>query len=141
MEQFRRARYESGTEPAQGSARATGMQVTFWARLDRAGVPSGPANGSRCEFSSPATSGRATNCFSPTRKRPRVSTTCISESTYGGRDRRGSSRRRAPPHAAASEVRAAMSPRALLIPSFAVERTQELIADLVRLMVRASCRP
>ena len=58
----------------------------------------------------------------------------ICESTYGGTDRLGASDevRRA---ILGEEVRAAIRPDgALLIPSFAVERAQELIADLTRLM-------
>ncbi|MDI7861720.1 MBL fold metallo-hydrolase [Rhizobiaceae bacterium n13] len=58
----------------------------------------------------------------------------ICESTYGDTDRLevSEARRRAELR---SEVRAAVQPHgALLIPSFAVERTQELLADLVFLM-------
>lgn len=58
----------------------------------------------------------------------------ICESTYGGADRleRDEAQRRA---LLADEVkRAAARHGALLIPSFAVERTQELITDLVSLM-------
>ncbi|GAB1379357.1 MBL fold metallo-hydrolase [Pararhodobacter aggregans] len=58
----------------------------------------------------------------------------ICESTYGGTDRLGASDdvRRA---ILGEEVRAAIRPDGvLLIPSFAVERAQELIADLTRLM-------
>lgn len=58
----------------------------------------------------------------------------ITESTYGDTDRQDITdvRRRA---ALREEVRAAYNDKgALLIPSFAVERTQELIADLVALM-------
>jgi len=58
----------------------------------------------------------------------------ICESTYGGTDRLSASDdvRRA---LLGEEVRAAIRPDgALLIPSFAVERAQELIADLTRLM-------
>jgi metallo-beta-lactamase family protein len=62
----------------------------------------------------------------------------ISESTYGNRDR--------PPTTAesrrqrlAEEVRAAHDANgALLIPAFAVERTQELIVDLIALMDRGA---
>jgi len=60
----------------------------------------------------------------------------ISESTYGDRDRPPTSpdARRA---RLAAEVRDAASRKgALLIPAFAVERTQELIADLIDLMER-----
>lgn len=58
----------------------------------------------------------------------------LCESTYGGTDRPATTdeARRA---RLADEVRAAMRPDgALLIPSFAVERAQELIADLMHLM-------
>lgn len=58
----------------------------------------------------------------------------ICESTYGGRDRfeRADDARRA---ILAAEVNAAAARKgALLIPSFAVERTQELVTDLVTLM-------
>lgn len=58
----------------------------------------------------------------------------VCESTYGDVDREPvtESRRRG---ALRAEVKAAANPAgALLIPSFAVERTQELIADLVALM-------
>ena len=58
----------------------------------------------------------------------------ICESTYGGRDRfeRSEEGRR---EILATEVNAAAKKKgALLIPSFAVERTQELVTDLVKLM-------
>ena len=58
----------------------------------------------------------------------------ICESTYGGRDRfeRSEEGRR---EILAGEVTAAAAKKgALLIPSFAVERTQELVTDLVKLM-------
>jgi metallo-beta-lactamase family protein len=58
----------------------------------------------------------------------------ICESTYGGRDRfeRSEEGRR---EILAREVSAAAKKKgALLIPSFAVERTQELVTDLVKLM-------
>ena len=58
----------------------------------------------------------------------------ICESTYGGRDRfeRSEDGRR---EILAREVTAAAKKKgALLIPSFAVERTQELVTDLVKLM-------
>lgn len=66
----------------------------------------------------------------------------ICESTYGDTDRieaTDESRRRILKH----EVNEASRHRdgALLIPSFAVERTQELLADLIYLMEEARCRP
>ncbi|MHA7969851.1 MBL fold metallo-hydrolase RNA specificity domain-containing protein [Rhizobium sp. CAU 1783] len=58
----------------------------------------------------------------------------ICESTYGDTDRAVVDER-ARRHALEAEVRMAANPNgALLIPSFAVERTQELLADLVQLM-------
>jgi metallo-beta-lactamase family protein len=62
----------------------------------------------------------------------------ICESTYGDRDRieATADRRR---KLLGDEVRAAMRPDgALLIPSFAVERAQELISDLCRLMAEGA---
>ena len=60
----------------------------------------------------------------------------ICESTYGDEDRPPVTRRVRREHLAA-EVRAAQARGgALLIPAFAVERTQELIVDLVDLMER-----
>jgi metallo-beta-lactamase family protein len=61
----------------------------------------------------------------------------VCESTYGGRDRfeRSEEGRR---DILAREVTAAAKRKgALLIPSFAVERTQELVTDLVKLMDQA----
>ena len=93
-----------------------------------------PAN--RCDCWRRAISGPTRNC-SNLIPRPRpASTTCISESTYGDRG---------PPaitpqqrrQRLAGEVNDAAKPHgALLIPAFAVERTQELIIDLVDLMER-----
>lgn len=65
----------------------------------------------------------------------------ICEATYGDRDRADAtpaSRR----EALAEEVRAAMRPNgALLIPSFAVERAQELVSDLMQLMSEGALPP
>ena len=63
----------------------------------------------------------------------------ISESTYGDTASRRRPRRRNAVQRLASEVRdAAAAKGALLIPAFAVERTQELIVDLVDLMERGN---
>jgi metallo-beta-lactamase family protein len=62
----------------------------------------------------------------------------VCESTYGGRDReeKTEEQRR---QALAVEVKAAAERKgALLIPSFAVERTQEIVTDLVLLMERGA---
>ncbi len=65
----------------------------------------------------------------------------VCEATYGDRDRdeASSDRRR---ELLGEEVRAAMHPRGvLLIPSFAVERAQELISDLSRLIADGALPP
>jgi metallo-beta-lactamase family protein len=65
----------------------------------------------------------------------------VCEATYGDRDRdeASSDRRR---ELLGDEVRAAMHPRGvLLIPSFAVERAQELISDLSRLIADGALPP
>ncbi len=65
----------------------------------------------------------------------------VMESTYGDTDRQEvtESRRRA---ALRSEIRAAINPDGvLLIPSFAVERTQELLADIVHLFETGELPP
>jgi metallo-beta-lactamase family protein len=65
----------------------------------------------------------------------------ICESTYGDTDR-DIVDERARRHALEAEVQMARNPDgALLIPSFAVERTQELLADLVHLMRSGAIEP
>ena len=65
----------------------------------------------------------------------------ICESTYGDQDRPPVTRQSRRDHLAA-EVRAAQARcGALLIPAFAVERTQELIVDLIDLMERGEIPP
>ncbi|WP_454627034.1 MBL fold metallo-hydrolase RNA specificity domain-containing protein [Bradyrhizobium cenepequi] len=60
----------------------------------------------------------------------------ISESTYGDSDRPATTPATRRAHLAAEVRDAAAARGALLIPAFAVERTQELIVDLVQLMQR-----
>jgi len=60
----------------------------------------------------------------------------ISESTYGDRDRPSVTARSRRENLAAEVREAHAAGGALLIPAFAVERTQELIVDLVALMQR-----
>ena len=78
--------------------------------------------------------GPAFKMLEPDPKAPRGVDFLICESTYGGRDRleRSEEARRT---ILAREVKAAAERGgALLIPSFAVERTQEIVTDLVLLM-------
>ena len=58
----------------------------------------------------------------------------VCESTYGSTDRHDRSPGRRRLHLATEVNQAAKRGGALIIPSFAVERTQELVTDLVRLM-------
>ena len=89
---------------------------------------------SRCAFSCPAISAPMRSCWRSHRKRQGFDYV-ISESTYGDRDRPSIT-----PNPGAKILRPRFVRRmpggALLIPAFAVERTQELIVDLVDLMQR-----
>lgn len=62
----------------------------------------------------------------------------FSESTYGDRTRPTTTPEQRRQHLAAEVGEAALARGALLIPAFAVERTQELIVDLVDLMERGA---
>ena len=93
-------------------------------------------SGRPCGYSSRAILVRMQRCFEPDPEAPTGLDYVISESTYGDEDRppvtRQSRRQQL-----ATEVRAAQAAGgALLIPAFAVERTQELIVDLVDLIDR-----
>jgi len=85
--------------------------------------------------------GPAAKLLHPDPKAPSDIDYLICEATYGDTDRPATSeeaRRRV----LRDEVRAAMHPDgALLIPSFAVERAQELIADLTQLMAEGDLPP
>ncbi len=65
----------------------------------------------------------------------------ISESTYGDRIRAATTPQQRRQRLAAEVKDAAAAKGALLIPAFAVERTQELIVDLVDLMERGEIPP
>lgn len=65
----------------------------------------------------------------------------VCESTYGGRDRVEHTEEDRRADLAVKVNAAAMRKGALLIPSFAVERTQELVTDLVTLMEESKVPP
>ena len=74
--------------------------------------------------------------FQPEPKAPTGLDYVISESTYGNEDRPAVTREARRQHLATEVREAHAAGGALLIPAFAVERTQELIVDLVDLMER-----
>jgi metallo-beta-lactamase family protein len=74
--------------------------------------------------------------FQPEPKAPAGLDYVISESTYGDEDRPAVTREARRQHLATEVRDAHAAGGALLIPAFAVERTQELIVDLVDLMDR-----
>jgi metallo-beta-lactamase family protein len=92
------------------------------------------ATASRSGCSFPATSARTTSCLQPDPEAPSGYDYLLCESTFGATDRatRLPEARRAE---LGKYVSAAAQKRgALLIPSFAVERTQEVLTDLMLLM-------
>ena len=128
---FRPVAYEEWTIVAPG-LRASSGTPTFSAPLRsrwrlRRLVPMG-----RCACSFRETSGPTTSSSSSIRA-PQGFDYVICKSTYGDTDRDDASpgRRLA---LLREEVLSAAKPRRLLIPSFAVERTQELLVDLIGLM-------
>lgn len=114
-----------------------GLRIRFWNAghlLGSASVEVETGSGRRLLFSGDV--GPAYKLLQPDPEAPAGLDYVICESTYGNRDREdvNDDARLAMLKA---EVRAATRPDgALLIPSFAVERTQELLADLVMLMER-----
>nr|WP_246505126.1 MBL fold metallo-hydrolase [Microvirga antarctica] len=119
---------------------AAGIRARFWnaghllgsASIEIEVTQDGPAPPIRLLFSGDV--GPDHKLLQPDPEGPRDLDYIIVESTYGDTDRAGvtvESRRRM----LRDEVRAATRPSgALLIPSFAVERTQELLVDLLALM-------
>jgi metallo-beta-lactamase family protein len=125
--------YETWVEPARG------VRARWWNAghlLGSASIEVEVARDSRAPlrllFSGDI--GPANKMLQPDPKAPRRFDVVVCESTYGGRDRfeRSEEARRA---LLGGEVDgAAKRGGALLIPSFAVERTQEIVTDLVMLM-------
>jgi metallo-beta-lactamase family protein len=136
LEHFSSVAYETWIEPAKG------IRARWWnaghllgsasieVEVARAGKP--PL---RILFSGDI--GPGNKMLQPDPEAPRNFDIVVCESTYGGRDRfeRSEDGRR---DILATEVNAAGARKgALLIPSFAVERTQEIVTDLVLLMEQA----
>ena len=102
------------------------------------GLDRGRGRAGRRKAAPPAVLGRSsaptTRCCIPTRKRPPISTSSSANRPMAGATA-SSAARTAAARSWRSEVNeAAKKKGALLIPSFAVERTQELVTDLVKLM-------
>lgn len=114
-----------------------GLRIRFWNAghlLGSASVEVETGSGRRILFSGDV--GPAYKLLQPDPEAPAGWDYVICESTYGNRDREDVTDE-ARLALLKAEVRAATRPDgALLIPSFAVERTQELLADLVLLMER-----
>jgi metallo-beta-lactamase family protein len=136
LEHFESRAYETWFEPAPG------FRVRFWnaghllgsASLEVEVAQEGDKKSIRLLFSGDI--GPDNKMLQPDPEAPTGFDYVICESTYGGRDRfeRGEDGRR---DILTAEVNEAAKRRgALLIPSFAVERTQELVTDLVLLMER-----
>lgn len=132
LELFRGVRYEAWFEPAPG------IRARFWNAGHLLGSASiemevqGVDGPQRLLFS--ADLGPDNKLLHPDPEAPTGFDYVVCESTYGATDRLDASapRRRA---ILRQEIRQAINPNgALLIPSFAVERTQELIADISELI-------
>ncbi len=115
----------------------SGFRFRFWNAghlLGSASVEVETGSGRRLLFSGDI--GPAYKLLQPDPEAPSGWDYILCESTYGDRDREDATDE-ARLNLLKAEVRAATRPDgALLIPSFAVERTQELLADLVALMER-----
>jgi len=115
-----------------------GVRVRFWNAGHMLGSSSIEVElpGQRLLFSGDL--GPAAKLLHPAPEGPSVVDTLICESTYGGTDRAATSDE-ARRLLLRDEVRAALRPDGvLLIPTFAVERAQELIADLTLLMAEGA---
>lgn len=115
-----------------------GVRARFWNAGHMLGSASieVEADGQRLLFSGDL--GPAAKLLHPAPEGPADVDYLICESTYGGTDRPATSDE-ARRLTLRDEVRAAMRPDgALLIPTFAVERAQELIADLTLLMAEGA---
>ena len=105
-------------------------------RPSRLNSTAGVQPDSHCECWFPATLVPMPSCCNPILKHLRGSTDVISESTYGNVDRPPTTPQVRRQRLAAELRDAAAAKGAMLIPAFAVERTQELIVDIVDLMER-----
>ena len=138
LDAFRAIDYESWVESCRACAHATGMPATCSARLrSSSNFPMRVGPASPCAYWSRGTSAPMQSCSSRSRRRRPDLDYVICKSTYGDTDRPPVDPGNAAP--ASRRRRSAMRHAAggpLLIPAFAVERTQELIVDLVDLMER-----
>ena len=138
LDAFRPIEYQTWVEPV-----IPGVRARYW----NAGHLLGSAS-IEIEFASEGTSGRPlrvlmsgdigpdAKLLQPDPEAPVNVDYVISESTYGDSDRAPATPATRRAHLATEVRDAAAAKGALLIPAFAVERTQELIADLIELMQR-----
>ena len=146
LQSFQPVEYETWVRRAPGRSRAL-LECRASARLglDRTRVRRpGPLQGSSghpLRLLASGDVGPDAKLLEPDPKAPAGFDYIISESTYGDRIRAETTPQQRREHLAAEVRDAAGAKGALLIPAFAVERTQELIVDLVDLMERGECRP
>ena len=136
LDAFRAVEYQTWFEPA-----IAGIRARYW----NAGHLLGSAS-IEIEFAGEGESGRPlrvlvsgdlgpdAKLLQPDPEAPANFDYVIAESTYGDSDRPTTTPVLRRAHLAAEVRDAAAAKGALLIPAFAVERTQELIVDLIRLM-------
>jgi len=134
MAQFRAVDYETWIEPAGG------IRARYWNAGHLLGSASieveaiDPDGGDPVRLLFSGDLGPDYKLLQPDPEAPEGFDYVICESTYGPTDRHDRSPGRRRLHLATEVNEAAKRDGALVIPSFAVERTQELVTDLVRLM-------
>jgi metallo-beta-lactamase family protein len=142
QKQFREVAYETWVSPAEG------IRARYWNAGHLLGsasieleIATGVAEPRQLRLLFSGDIGPEHKLFHPDPAAPKSFDYVISESTYGGRPRTRSNpgeRRRI----LADEVKRALrGDGLLLVPVFAVERTQELIADLVKLRASGAIPP
>ena len=125
---------------------ATGFRARLWQAGHLLGsssieIEAASAGRNPSTFSSPATSVRIPSCSSAIPRVRRDSTTSCAKSTYGDTERPAVSTDARRTLLLAEMQAAARRKGALLIPSFAVERAQEVLTDIVSLMEDGSVPP
>ena len=142
LQSFSPVDYEKWIDVIPGVRALLECRASAWFRLDRDRICSdGSSSGRPMRVLASGDIGPDAKLLQPDPDAPSGFDYVISESTYGDSERPPTTPERA---ARVSLRRCAAQPAAkgaLLIPAFAVERTQELIVDLVDLMERGDTLP